>query len=280
MRIERAGCTMCHGVYPDDHAAPPKKPPHVRLTRTRFEGLLRAIRARGANAIVYADLAAWRAGQPLAQPGVLIDFDHPVRLIWENALPLLEQYGMRANLFVNTAGIEAEAERQPDDAEREFMTWDQVGELAARGWTIGCHTVHHYKFWKLAEDDPTGGLIREELARADETIERRIGVRPRELAYTGRTWSPLGEQIARERYRFARLWLTGRPYTIGDGVTPTREATEAEVLGVDGPPEADGGPPDAARYITRATDAYRLPSMELEYLLTTEAAVERYLDGL
>ncbi len=271
---------MCHGVYRDDHGLPAKKLPHVRLTATRFEHLLQRMSAGGMRSLSYDDLAAWRARGNLDRPAVLIDFDHPVRLIWENALPLLEAYGFRANLFVNTHGIEAEAQSPPPDAEREFMTWDQVGELAARGWTIGCHTVHHYPFWKMAADDPTGGLIRDELSRADETIQRRIGVTPRDLAFTGRSWSPLGDRIARERYRFARLWLTGRVYTVSDGVSPTREVSEAEVLGVDGPPEGDGGPPHAARYITRATDPYRLPSLELEYLLTTEAAVDRYLEGL
>ncbi len=278
---DRIACTMCHGVYPDDDVPPVKQPNHVRLTRSRFESVLKQMTAAGAASIGYDDLEAWRAGRPSAPNGkcVLIDFDHPVRLIWENALPLLEVYGFRANLFVNTSGIEAEGASPPPNGKREFMTWDQVGALAARGWTIGCHTVHHHPFWKMAEEDVTGGRIRQELSQADETIERRIGVRPKELAYTGRSWSPLGEKIAKERYRFARLWLTGRVYRVGDGTT-THETTEAEVLGVAGPTEADGGPPYAARYITRATDPYRLPSVDLEYLLKTEAAIQHYLDGL
>jgi hypothetical protein len=47
---------------------------------------------------------------------------------------------------------------------------------------------------------------------------------------------------------------------------------------VPGPDEADGGPPKAARYITRETDPYRLPSMDLDHLIQDPEAFRRYLE--
>jgi hypothetical protein len=53
----------------------------------------------------------------------------------------------------------------------------------------------------------------------------------------------------------------------------------AELVGAAGEDEADGGPPYAARYITRESDAYKLPSMELEYLIFEYQAYGAYLEG-
>ena len=43
--------------------------------------------------------------------------------------------------------------------------------------------------------------------------------------------------------------------------------------------ESDGGPPFAARYITKQSHPYRLPSMELEYLIYEYDAFRSYLLG-
>ena len=77
-----------------------------------------------------------------------------------------------------------------------------------------------------------------------------------------------------ERYRFGRLWIIGSTYQV-DG----KSIRFAELIGIDGPDEADGGPPHAARYITRASDPYRLPSMEIQGLIHSPAAFRSYLEG-
>ena len=51
----------------------------------------------------------------------------------------------------------------------------------------------------------------------------------------------------------------------------------AELVGAAGPDEPDGGPPRAARYVTREGDPYRLPSMDLQYLIHDLAAFRQYL---
>jgi hypothetical protein len=78
-----------------------------------------------------------------------------------------------------------------------------------------------------------------------------------------------------ERYRCGRLWIIGSLYQV-DG----EQMRVAELIGVEGADEADGGPPMAARYIQRDTPTYRLPSIEIQSpLLHTEEAFRAYLDG-
>jgi len=53
----------------------------------------------------------------------------------------------------------------------------------------------------------------------------------------------------------------------------------ADFLGFKQPDETDGGPPNASLYITKATDPYRLPSMELQALINSPGAFRSYLKG-
>jgi hypothetical protein len=78
------------------------------------------------------------------------------------------------------------------------------------------------------------------------------------------------------------LWGTGQPESIevwpDDGWEQGAHDV-ADLVGVPGADEADGGPPTAARYITRHSHPYRLPSMELECLIYEYDAFRSYLQG-
>ncbi len=74
---------------------------------------------------------------------------------------------------------------------------------------------------------------------------------------------------------FGRLWIVGTHYQ-ADG----REIRYADLVGAPGEDEADGGPPLAARYITRDSHPYRLPSMEIQRpLIYSPEAFRAYLEG-
>jgi hypothetical protein len=78
-----------------------------------------------------------------------------------------------------------------------------------------------------------------------------------------------------ERYRFGRLWIVGTEYQ-ADG----EKIRYTDLVDVDGANEEDGGPPYAARYITRDSHPYRLPSMEIQRsLIHSPEAFRRYLEG-
>jgi hypothetical protein len=154
------------------------------------------------------------------------------------------------------------------------MTWDDIRRLIDLGWHIGSHTHNHYNLDYLATKDPSGNAIREQLEICDEMILAHLGIRPRDFAYTGTSWSQVAEDEVRKLYRFARLWITGAPYQTDRG-----QVRYAELVGAEGDDEIDGGPPYPVRYITETTDAYKLPSMELEHLIFEFDAFQSYLEG-
>ena len=264
-REMRIPITMCHGT-----SWQPQKVKHQKnlLTAERFEQYFGIAAELGFRSISYDDLGRWRDGSAdLPQRPIMFDFDHPDWSIGEVIWPIMQRYGFKGNLFVNTSPMEK--------TENPFyMKWDDLRALVADGWHIGAHTYRHYRMDYLAKKDPSGRLIREELRTCDEMLSEHLGITPKDFAFTGTTWSQLAEDEVRKRYRFGRLWVTGSHYETEEG-----QIRYADLVGVPGADEADGGPPIAARYITRHSHPYRLPSMELECLIYEYDAFRSYLQG-
>ncbi len=263
----RIPITMCHGIR-EDHQKP--------LTAAHLDRLVAIASEMGFKSISYDDLAGWRAGSTsLPERPIMLDFDHPVKSMRYEVREVLERYGFRGNLFIYTRPYEEGYGRQlPWDVEYEHMTWDEIGELREAGWHIGAHTVSHPNLSDLSVEDPTGAVLRTELDRCNETILRNLGFTPRDFAFTGTSWSSLAEQEVKKRYRFGRLWIIGAQYMV-DG----SKMRYADLVGVAGPDEDDGGPPHEARYATEESDPYRLPSMEFQALIHEPAAFRSYLEG-
>ncbi len=239
-----------------------------RLTKERFETYFRIASEMGFTSISYEDLANWCAGRTtLPSRPIMFDFDHPDWSIDKVIEPIMSQHGYKGNLFINTSRLEKKENPY-------YMKWDDIRRLIDLGWHIGAHTHNHYDLAYLARKDPSGNAIRQQLELCDELIVTNLGIRPNDFAYTTTTWSQVAENEVRKRYRLARLWIIGAYYTTDKG-----QIRYAELVGADGVDEVDGGPPYSVRYITQDTDPYKLPSMELEYLIFDYAAYQRYLEG-
>ena len=263
----RIPITMCHGI--NWQPRPRKVRPTVKLlTAERFEAYFRTAAELGFHSISYDQLAGWKQGRAgLPDRPIMFDFDHPEGTIGRVIAPIMQRFGYTGNLFINTSRL-----LKVDNP--YYLRWDELGRLLEAGWHIGAHTHHHYRLDYLAQKDPTGGLIRAELETCDTLLRANLGITPQDFAYTTTTWSRVAEAEVKKRYRFARLWIIGTHYQTEAG--PVRYA---DLVGVPGPDEADGGPPFAARYITPESDPYRLPAMELEYLIYDYAAFRAYLQG-
>ena len=266
----RIPITMCHGVHPAQPGDP--KP----FEQPQFDRLMKIAAELGFESINYDDLAAWRAGERnLPARPIMIDFDHPFRSVAVECREVLDNYGFTGTLFVNTGmfdlifgGVE-----RPEFAGR-IASWEELGELQAAGWHFGAHTVTHPDLSALSLEDPSGDRLRAELDECDATLRENLGVIAHDFAFTGTSWSSAAKRVVKDRYRFGRLWIVGSEYHV-DGET----MRYADLVGVPGPDEPDGGPPQAVRYITEHSDPYRLPSMELQALVYEPEAFRKYLEG-
>ena len=264
----RIPITMCHGIRHDGD---------YPLTSDHLERLVKIAAELNFESIDYNQLFQWfREGEKLPPRPIMFDFDHPVKSMRYEIHDVLSKYGYAGNLFINTGPVdELYAKSMPPDSLREIMTWDEIGQLMESGWHIGAHTVTHPNLSELSLADASGEKLRAELEQCDETLKKYLGITPQDFAFTGTSWSSIAEREVSKRYRFGRLWIVGTEYQV-DGKT----MRYADLVGVDGPDEEDGGPPIAARYITKDSPPYRLPSMEIQRpLIYDPDAFRRYLEG-
>ena len=122
-----------------------------------------------------------------ARRGLHVTFDDAYRDVLD-ALPLLEQLGLPATVFVSTGfadeGRPLAVPELADDAAAQpgllaTMTWDQLREVAERGVEIGGHTVSHPHLTRLS-DAELDRELRESKDRIEGELERPV----RLLAYT------------------------------------------------------------------------------------------------
>lgn len=256
--------TMCHGIDTKKAKAP--------LTAKHFERLIKVAADLGFESINYDDLEAWQAGRgTLPKKPIMLDFDHPVQSIRHEVHDTMTQYGFKGNLFVNTGPMHPNYNGKPrGDA---WMTWDELRDLVDMGWHIGAHTVTHPNLSELSLKDPEGHRIREELIQCDEEIEKELGIKPKAFAFTGTSFSTIALREVKTRYQFGRLWITQAFYQV-DG----EKIRYADLVGIPGDDESDGGPPHQARYIYKDSNPYLLPSMEFQALIYDPNAFRHYLE--
>jgi tetratricopeptide (TPR) repeat protein len=209
-----------------------------------FRDQMRALREAGYTAVSLDDLEAWlRNEKPLPPRAVLLTFDD-ARV--DNLLvadPILEEFGLRAVLFVPTGFIR--------EVRTFYLSWDDLRRLAATGrWEIEAHGhVAHRPLatafaggpgnflvsrgWNPLLQRPESLLDMEERVREDhrlcgEALEREIdGRRPRAYAFPFGSFGdrevtnepqayPLNLCLLRERFRLG-FYQTKSGYNLRDG---------------------------------------------------------------
>lgn len=139
--------------------------------------------------------AGWRGASftdavldPLAPKTLAVTFDDGFASVFEVAEPILTRLGLRGTVFaptrfmaepqpLNWQGLEAWLDT-PHQHELRCMTWDELGQLADRGWEIGSHTCSHPHLTTLSDAD-----LREEMRGSLEQCSLHLGRACRSIAY-------------------------------------------------------------------------------------------------
>jgi peptidoglycan/xylan/chitin deacetylase (PgdA/CDA1 family) len=139
---------------------------------------------------------------------VAITFDDGYSTLRDVAFPILDEVGAKPCVYLNTGWIHA-SDRRPSEPSlghypgERFLSWRDVGDLAAGGWTIGSHGADHLDLTKLPEE-----VVRPQLADSKAAIEARLGGPCEAFAYTwGRSTPRLRELTSAAGYRHA---MSGR----------------------------------------------------------------------
>ena len=115
----------------------------------------------------------------------VITFDDGYASVYEEAFPLLKDYGWPFTIFVTAGLVDSDAGL--------YSSWDQLREMAAAGATLANHTVSHPYFLERREgQDDAAWLqaIEEEIVDAEAEIQRRTGQSHHLLAYPYGEYNP------------------------------------------------------------------------------------------
>jgi peptidoglycan/xylan/chitin deacetylase (PgdA/CDA1 family) len=124
---------------------------------------------------------------PASGRALAITFDDAFASVFKHAAPVLEHYGAPATVFVPSGFISSGTlswpgishwEHSPHAPELHAMSWDDLGQLADRGWEIGSHTVSHPHLTELDDE-----RLSAELDGSREDLTGRLGTRPTSIAY-------------------------------------------------------------------------------------------------
>lgn len=113
---------------------------------------------------------ALRTGKSLPDLTVGFSIDDAFRSVYTEAWPRLKKAGIPFTLFVATDPIDA---GKPD-----YMSWDQINELAANGVTIGSQTASHLHMAGAGAKRNAA-----DLAKSNARFKEKLGAIPKLIAY-------------------------------------------------------------------------------------------------
>ncbi|MFQ5719979.1 MAG: polysaccharide deacetylase family protein [Acidobacteriota bacterium] len=138
-----------------DRRSPTAVPPR------QFAAQLDALEHMG-RPVIALEQAVRRPGD-----GVALTFDDGHRDTYTTAFPLLADRGLTATVYVTTGYVSTRDWFEPGG---EALTWADLAEMAAAGWTIGSHTVSHPRLTELPLAE-----LRRELEESRAILQERLG---------------------------------------------------------------------------------------------------------
>ncbi|MEA4901630.1 polysaccharide deacetylase family protein [Desulfitobacterium sp.] len=99
-------------------------------------------------------------GTPVPEKPILLTFDDGYSDNYNDAWPILRQYGFRATFFITTNSVGP-----------GMMNWDQLNDLARQGNSIGSHTVNHLDLATLSDKQQ-----KSELTNSKQELEKNLGI--------------------------------------------------------------------------------------------------------
>jgi peptidoglycan/xylan/chitin deacetylase (PgdA/CDA1 family) len=116
------------------HIRDTEKPGRYDISPAVFENQLIYLKSWGYTSVTVNDLAnAIRYNDPLPEKPVVISFDDGDIDVYQNALPIMKRLGFIGTFYIVANRLGAS----------DFVTVDQLKEMAASGWEIGSHSFSH-----------------------------------------------------------------------------------------------------------------------------------------
>ena len=156
----------------------------IFVTKEKFEKHLRFFAWKGFQTLSFQDLSDfWFERKSLSEfplKPLVLTFDDGYRDNFENALPLLQKYNFKANLFIlgDSSLIENNWDHEPGQPAAPLMSLVQKKQLPKENYAIESHGWNHLDLRSLPEEE-----VLEQMTRSKETLENDFKCRITTFAY-------------------------------------------------------------------------------------------------
>ena len=133
---------------------------YQKIEEEKFEEQMRYLQENRYKTLFFSEL-----DKPLPEKAVIISFDDGFRSVYEKAVPIMEKYGIKGNVYLPTAYI---------GNDEKFMTWDMVKALQADGkFEMQAHTHNHVDIRTLTKEN-----MDNEVQFSQEKFEKELQYQP------------------------------------------------------------------------------------------------------
>jgi peptidoglycan/xylan/chitin deacetylase (PgdA/CDA1 family) len=175
----------------------------LQVNPSRFRAQLELLLEAGFRFATVAQLVRLGAGGELPAGYAAITFDDGLRNNYTVALPILEEYGIAATVYV-TIGFIGGVSPWIAGGENQMLLEDEVRALARSGWELGAHTMTHPDLSQMGQAE-----CLHEIAESRVELER-IGEVPVEtFAYPFGRYGPAALAAAEEAGLLASVGTGG-----------------------------------------------------------------------
>ena len=130
---------LCYHRFEDDCSSP------MCISGALFERQMKYLKENGYSVITPEQLLGFlEFRESLPEKSVMITIDDGYRSVYNVAYPILKKYGFPATFFIytNYVGVSDKA-----------ITWKQLKEMKANGFTIGSHSMAHSDLSKRGDNE-------------------------------------------------------------------------------------------------------------------------------
>lgn len=148
----------------------------LRVPKEKFKEQMQYLKDNGYTTLTFNELYGFLVNnKPVPEKSVVITFDDGYEDNYQNAYPILKEFGFYATIFVITNTV---------DNEKPFLTSGQLKEMEQNGIDIESHTLAHDELNKLPYDKQVTTL-----KGAKEYIEKTLNKKAKYIAYPFGKWN-------------------------------------------------------------------------------------------
>ncbi|MCI1944905.1 polysaccharide deacetylase family protein [Clostridium luticellarii] len=158
------------------HSIGYEKGNELRIPKEKFREQIKYLKENGYTALTMDEFYEFLIyNKPIPDKSVLITFDDGYSDNYENAFPILKEFGLKATIFMITSSI---------DNEKNFLTSSQLKEMENYGIEVESHTVNHDKLDELSYSEQLTTL-----KNSKDSLEKLLDKKVDYIAYPYGRWN-------------------------------------------------------------------------------------------